>query len=116
MPRTRCLFLTTHDDDATFAAVLTGAAGYLLKEVCGSSLVDAIRQVAAGGSLLDPRVTGLVMSRLREGAPQDRRLAMLTDREREVLTLLADGLSNREVGAHLVLSEKTVFDHSRFHG
>ncbi len=108
-PEIRCLMLTSYDDnDALFAAVMAGAAGYLLKEIRGSSLVDAIRQVAAGKSLLDPAVTGRLLTRLREGAPQDQRLASLTDREREVLGLISDGLTNREIGERLFLAEKTV--------
>jgi len=108
-PEIRCLGLTSYDDnDALFAAVMAGAAGYLLKEIRCSSLVDAIRQVAAGRSLLDPAVTGRLMTRLREGAPQDQRLASLTAREREVLGLISDGLTNREIGERLFLAEKTV--------
>lgn len=108
-PAVRCLILTSYDDDdAIFAAVMAGAAGYLLKEIRGTSLVDAIRQVAAGKSLLDPAVTERLLARLREGEPSDPRLASLTDREREVLDLIADGLTNREIGSALFLSEKTV--------
>ncbi|UZJ26589.1 response regulator transcription factor [Rhodococcus antarcticus] len=108
-PAVRCLILTSYDDDdAIFAAVMAGAAGYLLKEIRGTSLVDAIRQVAAGKSLLDPAVTERLLTRLREGEPSDPRLASLTDREREVLNLIADGLTNREIGSALFLSEKTV--------
>jgi two-component system, NarL family, response regulator DevR len=108
-PHVRCLILTSYDDnDAIFAAVMAGASGYLLKEIRGSSLVDAIRQVAAGKSLLDPAVTGRLLTRLRDGEPQDQRLASLTEREREVLGLIADGLTNREIGERLSLAEKTV--------
>ena len=108
-PEIRCLILTSYDDnDAIFAAVMAGAAGYLLKEIRGRSLVDAIRQVAAGNSLLDPAVTERLLSRLRDGAPQDTRLASLSEREREVLTLIADGLTNRQIGERLFLAEKTV--------
>ena len=108
-PEIRCLILTSYDDnDAIFAAVMAGAAGYLLKEIRGSSLVDAIRQVAAGKSLLDPAVTERLLTRLREGAPRDARLASLSEREREVLTLITDGLTNKQIGEHLHLSEKTV--------
>ena len=108
-PEIRCLILTSYDDnDAIFAAVMAGAAGYLLKEIRGSYLVDAIRQVAAGKSLLDPAVTERLLTRLREGAPQDQRLASLTDREREVLGLITEGLTNREIGERLFLAEKTV--------
>jgi len=70
--------------------------------------VDAIRQVAAGNSLLDPAVTERLLSRLRDGEPQDQRLASLTDRERDVLALIADAVTNREIGERLFLAEKTV--------
>jgi two-component system response regulator DevR len=109
LPAVRCLILTSYDDnDAIFAAVMAGASGYLLKEIRGSSLVDAIRQVAAGKSLLDPKVTERLLNRLRDGAEQDPRLAALTDREREILNLIADGLTNRQIGERLFLAEKTV--------
>jgi two-component system response regulator DevR len=112
LPEVRCLILTSYDDDdAVFAAVMAGAAGYLLKQIRGSSLLDAIRQVAAGRSLLDPGVTERVLSRLREGAPQDQRLAALTEREREILDLIAEGLTNRQIGERLFLAEKTVKNH-----
>jgi two-component system response regulator DevR len=108
-PEIRCLILTSYDDnDAIFAAVMAGAAGYLLKEIRGSYLIDAIRQVAAGNSLMDPAVTERLLTRLRDGAPQDQRLASLTDREREVLALITDGLTNRQIGERLFLSEKTI--------
>jgi two-component system response regulator DevR len=109
MPAVRCVILTSYDDnDAVFAAVMAGAAGYLLKEIRGSSLVEAIRQVAAGKSLLDPSVTERLLSRLRDGAPTDERLASLTDREREVLGLITEGMTNRQIGEQLFLAEKTV--------
>jgi two-component system response regulator DevR len=108
-PEIRCLILTSYDDnDAIFAAVMAGAAGYLLKEIRGKSLVEGIRQVAAGQSLLDPAVTGRLLERLRDGAPKDARLASLTAREREVLTLISEGLTNRQIGEQLFLAEKTV--------
>jgi two-component system response regulator DevR len=109
MPEVRCLILTSYDDnDAIFAAVMAGAAGYLLKEIRGTGLLDGIRQVAAGKSLLDPMVTERLLSRLRDGAPSDPRMASLSDREREILTLIADGLTNRQIGERLFLAEKTV--------
>ena len=109
MPEVRCLILTSYDDnDAIFAAVMAGASGYLLKEIRGSNLLDAIRQVAAGRSLLDPAVTERLLTRLREGTPEDPRLASLTDRERDILGLIADGLTNRQIGERLFLAEKTV--------
>ena len=109
LPDTRCLILTSYDDnDAIFAAVMAGASGYLLKETRGSSLVEAIREVAAGKSLLDPSVTERLLTRLRQGDPKDERLASLTEREREILNLIADGLTNKQIGERLFLAEKTV--------
>lgn len=109
LPQVRCLILTSYDDDdALFAAVMAGAAGYLLKEIRGTSLVDGIRLVAAGNSLLDPSVTGRLMARLRDGAPHDARLESLTARERDVLRLISDGLTNRQIAERLFLSEKTI--------
>ncbi|SOD73634.1 LuxR family two component transcriptional regulator [Jatrophihabitans sp. GAS493] len=109
LPEIRCLILTSYDDDdAIFAAVMAGASGYLLKEVRGAYFIDAIRQVAAGRSLLDPSVTEKLLARLRDGEPADERLASLTQRERDVLSLIADGLTNRQIAAHLFLAEKTV--------
>lgn len=108
-PSVACLMLTSFsDDEALLEAVLAGAAGYLLKQVRGSDLVDAVRRVAAGQSLLDPAVTETVLRRLREGSAEDERLRGLTDQERRVLALLADGRSNREIAETLFLAEKTV--------
>src|SRR5689334_13344345 len=108
-PEIRCLILTSYDDnDAIFAAVMAGASGYLLKEIRGNSLLDAVRQVAAGKSLLDPSVTERLLTRLREGTPRDEKLESLTAREREILALIADGLTNRQIGEKLFLAEKTV--------
>jgi two-component system response regulator DevR len=109
LPSTYCLILTSYDDqDAVLSAVLAGASGYVLKEVRTSGLVDAIRQVAMGRSLIDPSVIAQVMDRVREGSPTDTRLAALTQREREVLDLIAEGLTNRQIGERLFLAEKTV--------
>lgn len=109
MPAVRCLILTSYDDnDAIFAAVMAGASGYLLKEVRGSYLVDAIRQVADGKSLLDPRVTESLLTRLRTAEPEDKRLASLTAREHEILGLITEGLTNRQIGERLFLAEKTI--------
>ena len=88
--------------------MLAGASGFLLKEIRGSGLVDAIRTVAAGRSLIDPAVLQLVLTRLRDGAPTDARLASLTPREREILALIAEGLTNRQIGARTFLAERTV--------
>ncbi|HVE25541.1 MAG TPA: response regulator transcription factor [Sporichthya sp.] len=109
LPGTRCIILTSYDDDdAILASVMAGAAGYLLKEIKGSNLVEAIRQVAAGQSLLDPAVTERVLTRLREGDKVDPRWASLTAREREILDLVTEGMTNREIGERLFLAEKTV--------
>ena len=108
VPATRCLILTSYDDnDAIFAAVMAGASGYLLKQVRGAAIVDAIRQVAAGRSLLDPSVTERLLARLRDG-DRDDPVATLTEREREVLDLIAEGLTNREIAQRLFIAEKTV--------
>lgn len=108
-PTIRALVLTSYDDDeALFAAIVAGAAGYVLKDIRSSDLVRGIRTVAAGGSLLDPTTTAHVLERLRNGPQEDRRLAGLTGQERRILELIADGLSNREIGAQLHLAEKTV--------
>jgi two-component system response regulator DevR len=108
-PTVHCLILTSYDDDeALFAAVMAGASGYLLKQIGGQSLLEAIRDVAAGQSLLDPAVTGRLLDRLRHPVPPDTRLRSLTAREREILDLIADGLSNKEIGQRLFLAEKTV--------
>jgi two-component system, NarL family, response regulator DevR len=109
LPSTYCLILTSYDDeDAVLSAVLAGASGYVLKEVRTSGLVDAIKQAALGRSLIDPAVIAQVMERVRRGSPTDNRLAALTVREREVLGLIAEGLSNRQIGERMFLAEKTV--------
>jgi two-component system, NarL family, response regulator DevR len=109
LPSTYCLILTSYDDqDAVLASVLAGASGYVLKEVRTSGLVDAIRQVALGRSLIDPALIAKVMDRVREGSPTNSRLAGLSDREREVLDHVADGLTNRQIGEAMFLAEKTV--------
>jgi len=111
-PRIRCLVLTSYDDeDAIFAAVMAGASGYLLKQIRGNSLIDAIRQVGAGKSLLDPEVTGRLLDRLRGDAATEPKAAQLTEREREVLDLITEGLTNRQIGQRLFLAEKTVKNH-----
>jgi two-component system response regulator DevR len=106
---TYCLMLTSHDDhDAVLASVLAGASGYVLKEVRTAGLIDAIRQVALGRSLIDPAIISRVMDRVRETSARGDRLSGLTRRERDVLDLLAEGLTNREIGDRMFLAEKTV--------
>jgi len=108
LPDLRCLILTSYaDDEALFDAIMAGAAGYVLKQVQGNELTDAVRKVAAGQSLLDPGVTERVLERLRSGSGDDR-TKELTNQERRILDLLAEGLTNREIGERLYLAEKTV--------
>jgi DNA-binding NarL/FixJ family response regulator len=105
----RCLVLTSYDDDeALYAAVMAGASGYLLKQIGGNSLIDGIRQVAAGRSLLDPAVTQKLLDRLRHPVEPDPVAGSLTAREREILDLIADGCTNRQIGERLFIAEKTV--------
>jgi len=110
VPPPACLFLTSYtDDEALFDAVESGAAGFLLKEVGRVDLVDAVRRVAAGGSLLDPRMVPAVLARLRQGRTStDDRVAALTAREHQILGLIGEGLTNRQIGIRLHLAEKTV--------
>ncbi|GAA3711273.1 response regulator transcription factor [Microlunatus aurantiacus] len=112
LPDTRCLMLTSFDDDdALFAAVMAGAAGYLLKQVKGSSLTEAIEEIAAGRSLIDSALTGRLLQRLRtsEETHRDHDPAdALTEREHDILLLITEGLTNRQIGERLFLAEKTV--------
>jgi len=108
-PEIQCLILTSFaDDEALFQAIMAGAAGYLLKQVKGQDLVAGVRQVARGQSLLDPAVTARVLERLRSGPETDERLSRLTNQERKILDLIADGLTNRQIAEHVHLAEKTV--------
>jgi two-component system, NarL family, response regulator DevR len=108
-PKIACLMLTSFsDDEALFDAIMAGASGYLLKDIKGPDLVDAIRRVAGGDSLLDPSVTGKVLERLRKGDEEDPRLTALSDQERRILALIAEGLTNRQIAERMHLAEKTV--------
>lgn len=138
-PGTRCLILTSYDDDdALFAAVMAGASGYLLKQIRGPSLTEAVAHVAAGHSLIDPALVERLLERIRRpgddaaggrhdvdgdrpghGGPSGRSshsgrsgpwspADSLTDREQEILSLIAEGLTNRQIGVRLHLAEKTV--------
>jgi DNA-binding NarL/FixJ family response regulator len=108
-PEIQCLILTSFsDDEALFQAIMAGAAGYLLKQVRGTDLVDAVRRVAMGQSLLDPAVTTRVLERLRTPPEDDERLARLTEQERRILDLIAEGLTNRQIAQRIHLAEKTV--------
>ena len=110
-PETRVLMLTSFaDDEALFASIMAGASGYVLKQVKSGDLLRAIRAVGAGESLLDPAVTSAVLDRLRKGKHlmKDEKLARLSPQEERILTLVADGRTNREIGDELNLAEKTV--------
>jgi DNA-binding NarL/FixJ family response regulator len=109
-PPPACLMLTSYlDDEALFGAIIAGAAGYLLKQVTGVDLVGAVRTVASGGSLLDAQATAVVLERLRAGKePDDPRYDSLSPQEQRILRLIADGLTNRQIGAEMFLAEKTV--------
>ena len=108
-PDIACLMLTSFsDDEALFEAIMAGAAGYVLKQVRGNELVDAVRRIAAGQSLLDPTVTARVLERLRKGTEEDEQLRSLTEQERRLLMLLAEGKTNRQIGEDMFLAEKTV--------
>jgi two-component system response regulator DevR len=108
-PEVACLMLTSFaDDEALFDSIMAGAAGYVLKQVRGSDLVDSIRRVAAGQSLLDPTLTARVLERLRRGPEDEPPGVHLTDQERRILDLLAEGLTNRQIGERMYLAEKTV--------
>jgi two-component system response regulator DevR len=109
-PNVGAIILTSYDDDeALFSAIVAGAAGYVLKQINGQDLVGAVRHVARGGSLLDPGATARVMERLRVGSPDEPdEFTRLTPQERRILTLVAQGLTNRQIGGQLKLAEKTV--------
>jgi DNA-binding NarL/FixJ family response regulator len=110
LPDLRCIMLTSFaDDDALFDAIMAGATGYVLKQIRGNDLVGAIRTVASGQSLLDPRTTARVLDRMRETANRRRDpLATLTDQERTVLEHIGEGLTNRQIAERMFLAEKTV--------
>lgn len=115
MPELTCLMLTSFDDEeALLDSIMAGASGYVLKQIRGSDLVSAVRTVAGGQSLLDPSATTKLMARLRKGQHEEAQpeaLPGLTDREREILALIGEGLTNRQIGERLYLAEKTVKNH-----
>jgi len=105
-PEVQCLMLTAYDDDeASYTAVLAGAAGYVLKDIRGTGLLDSIRKVAAGQVLVDPSVSKRVVVHATESRSGDAELSL---RERQVLELIAEGLTNRQIADRLELAEKTV--------
>lgn len=108
-PDVVCVMLTSYaDDEALFASIMAGASGYLLKQVRGTDLVGGIRQVAQGGSLLDPQATSKVLERLRHPPEESDPLGDLSPQERRILELIADGRTNREIATEMFLAEKTV--------
>jgi len=108
-PEIACLMLTSFsDDEALLQAVVAGASGYLLKQLRGTDILDAVRRAAAGESLLDPVVTERLLARFRAPSETDERLERLTPQERRILMLIADGLTNRQIAGEMHLAEKTV--------
>ena len=108
-PGIAALILTSYDEDeALFAAIMAGASGYVLKQVKGPDLVETVRRVAAGQSMLDPAVTAQVLARLRDGPPEDPVMKHLTPKEHQILDLVGEGLTNRQIADRLALAEKTV--------
>jgi DNA-binding NarL/FixJ family response regulator len=108
-PTIQGLILTSYEDDeALFSAIMAGAAGYVLKQIRGTDLVDAVRRVGAGQSLLDPAVTTRVLDRIRSGVEQPNELKSLTDQERRILEYIAQGLTNHEIAQKMFLADKTV--------
>jgi two-component system response regulator DevR len=108
-PSIKALILTSYDDDdALFAAIMAGAAGYILKQVRGNDFVDTVRRVAAGQSTLDPSVTAQVLERVRTGPPRDKELEALTTQEQKILELIGEGMTNRQIAERMFLAEKTV--------
>ncbi|WP_026405260.1 response regulator transcription factor [Actinomadura rifamycini] len=109
MPGLACLMLTSFDDEeALFEAVMAGAAGYVLKQIHGSDLVGAVRTVASGRSLLDPRSTARILERIRDRRAKADPLHRLSEQERRVLHLIGEGLTNRQIAERMSLAEKTV--------
>jgi DNA-binding NarL/FixJ family response regulator len=108
-PQIACVMLTSFaDDEALFASIMAGASGYVLKQIRGSDLVNAICRVATGESLLDPAVTAKVFERVRAPHNQDDPLAVLSAQEHRILGLIAEGKTNRQIGEAMFLAEKTV--------
>jgi DNA-binding NarL/FixJ family response regulator len=108
-PETKCLVLTSFTDDkALLEAILAGASGYIAKEIKGTDIVDAVRRVADGQSLLEPAIVGRAREHFRAEETEDERIARLSRQERTILQLIADGLTNRQIAHELNLAEKTV--------
>ena len=108
-PEIAALILTSYDDDeALFSAIMAGASGYVLKDVRGSDLLDAIERVSRGQSLIDPSLMQRVLDRVRNGPRVAPELEGLTEQELKLLSLIAEGLTNRQISEQMFLAEKTV--------
>ena len=109
-PETKVLMLTSYaDEEAVFASIMAGAIGYLLKQTSTKTLIEAIERAMKGESLLDPAVTQRVLERVRSGKPdEDEELALLSEQERKILDLIAEGMTNKEIAKEIFLSDKTV--------
>ncbi|MFI5045979.1 MAG: response regulator [Acidimicrobiia bacterium] len=108
-PDVACIMLTSFsDDEALSQAIMAGASGYLLKQIRGTDIVDAVRRTARGEVLLDPVLTQRALERMRRPPEEDERLARLTGQERKILELISEGLTNRQIAAEIHLAEKTV--------
>ena len=109
-PETKVIMLTSYaDEEAVFASIMAGAVGYLLKQTSTKTLIEAIERAMKGESLLDPAVTQRVMERVRSGKQdEDEELALLSEQERKILDLIATGMTNKEIGKEIFLSDKTV--------
>ena len=108
-PDTKVLMLTSYsDEEAVMGSIMAGASGYLLKEIKSQEIVEGIRRVGAGQSLLDPGVTAGVLERVRRGKEEDHLWAQLTDQEQRILEAITDGKTNREIAGEVNLSDKTV--------
>ena len=109
LPELNCLMLTSYaDDEALVDAIMAGASGFVLKQVLGIDLINAVRTVGTGGSLLDPKTTAALMNRIRRERQEQDPLHTLTEQERAVFDLIGEGLTNRQIGERLFLAEKTV--------
>ena len=109
LPDLNCLMLTSYaDDEALVDAIMAGASGFVLKQVLGSDLINAVRTVGTGGSLLDPKTTTALMNRIRREREEQDPLHTLTEQERAVFDLIGEGMTNRQIGERLFLAEKTV--------
>ncbi|GGP75598.1 response regulator transcription factor [Saccharothrix coeruleofusca] len=109
MPELKCLMLTSFtDDEALFDAIMAGASGFVLKRILGNDLQNAVRTVAAGGSLLDARSTAALLNRIRREREEGDPLRALTEQERTVFDYIGEGLTNRQIAEKMFLAEKTV--------